>query len=180
MKKKNSPFSDRSHDEGTQAGATDSNSGGKSAFLLKVHWHAHYRRQVDQPKPKAWKTELLYINRRWEKQNSCINRRRPIKLYTFDHNQAIKRLCKKKKKGIISRMKTVALKLKLLLTLLQVRWDGKTRFFAHFLGIEGGLSRFMSTSDGRKKAPFHCKFSAGEGLSPSNQIYWGVLCLLPS
>ena len=42
-------------------------------------------------------------------------------MYTFDHNQAIKRLCKKKKKGIISRMKTVALKLKLLLTLLQVR-----------------------------------------------------------
>ena len=42
-------------------------------------------------------------------------------MYTFDHNKTIKRLCKKKKKDIINCMKTVALKLKLLLTLLQVR-----------------------------------------------------------
>ena len=33
----NSPLSDRSHDEGAKARPTDGDSGGKSAFLLKVH-----------------------------------------------------------------------------------------------------------------------------------------------
>ena len=52
---KNSPFCDRSHNEGSEARPTDGDAGGEGPLLLKVHRHAHDGGEVDQTEAKTFK-----------------------------------------------------------------------------------------------------------------------------
>ena len=84
-----------------------------------------------KPNPKPGK-QNYYINRRWEKQNSCINRRRPIQLCTFDHKKTTGVMQEKEGYHQPHENSCIAAEGAVDITAGKVRWQNKVYFFCTF------------------------------------------------